>query len=436
MDSEKARLLHDSLVNTTVGKWKVGEYIDHGGSGLVAIATSDTETVALKIFDGDLNSEYDLATINAHIALQTRLIGHKARNLVKIKDAGMCRTTDRLFVAMEYVNGESLSSKLGKFGETQVVQIASQIREALRELESLGLAHGDLKPENVLIDRNNQAVLVDTERIRERNTSASSLGVNVPFKGTHRNSPPELISDISDGAKIDWDAVDLYQFGALMFEVISGRQMFYDETGITNLTDAIRTKSPATDLITSSSWHPFVSSCLLKSPSERKQQANLNQDFESFVGKPDEIVSSKANILTNKSQAKAKRDKPLNKISVRELLEDIQDLLDGIFLDPQYFGPRERAEIEETGDSATGQYSIANCTDSAKALVLYLTCRRISGALYQLTIDSEQFHHGQTSSINARHKILEQVCEKEGLLQKNVYEGPLVREYESFLLFP
>ncbi len=130
------------------------------------------------------------------------------------------------YIAMELAEGGSLrrllTSSGGKLNEVRALELAAQVADALSMAHGNGLLHRDVKPENILLDRNGQAKLADLG-IAVRTSQSNEAG---EFWGTPAYLAPETIS----GRGADDPRSDLYSLGATLFEMLTGRTPFTART--------------------------------------------------------------------------------------------------------------------------------------------------------------------------------------------------------------
>jgi serine/threonine protein kinase len=202
------------------------ETIGHGGMATVYRALDSVldRAVAVKLLHPSVCAEprfvEQFLTMERHVA---RLF-HP--NLVRIFDAG---TTDQgCFVVMEYVAGGSLRDLLNRGAQLPVpraVSIVAQVADALELLHRERIIHGDIKPDNVLLDHDGNAKLVDFGIAHLATASGGlptdSLGGSVPYL-----APEQLQDGRADSRS------DVYSLGLVAYELLAGRRAFDGENWV------------------------------------------------------------------------------------------------------------------------------------------------------------------------------------------------------------
>lgn len=140
------------------------------------------------------------------------------------------------YLVMELVKGQDFAKKMGEAGhldERAVLRMALDVAEGLTALNREGLVHGDIKPGNIVLDRDGNAKLVDFGL-----SGMSRLDANGAFVGTPNFVAPELLQ----GA-VDTHRSDLYSFGGTLYYLLSGHPPFEGATTI-DILKARLTRSP------------------------------------------------------------------------------------------------------------------------------------------------------------------------------------------------
>jgi serine/threonine protein kinase/Tfp pilus assembly protein PilF len=200
-----------------------------------------------KVFDTEVREKLALKLLNPEIASDEPTIerfrnelklarGISHRNICRMYDLG--REEGAFYITMEYVPGEDLKNFIHRVGALPVgkaVSVARQVCEGLAEAHRLGVIHRDLKPQNIMIDRDGNARIMDFGIARS--VKAKSItGANVMI-GTPEYMSPEQV----DGKEADTRS-DIYSLGIVLFEMLTGRLPF---EGDTPLAVAVKQKSEA-----------------------------------------------------------------------------------------------------------------------------------------------------------------------------------------------
>jgi serine/threonine protein kinase/predicted Zn-dependent protease len=263
---------------TFAGRYQVIEDLGKGGMGRV-----------YKVYDAEVKEKLALKLLNPEIAADERTI-ERFRNELRlartISHRNVCRMHDlgrdgsTYYITMEYVSGEDLKSLIHRIGALPVgkaVSVARQVCEGLAEAHRAGVVHRDLKPQNIMIDRDGNARIMDFGIARSVKGKGIT-GANV-LVGTPEYMSPEQVDGKEAGPRSD-----LYSLGVVLFEMLTGRLPFEGETP---LSVAVKQKSEAPpDPRSLSPQIPenlarVVLQCLAKAPEKRPAGA---EDLSARLG--------------------------------------------------------------------------------------------------------------------------------------------------------
>jgi len=264
---------------TTLGPYEMIARIGAGGMGEVWRARDERlgRDVAIKILPAELTKDAERLH---RFELEARTAGSLNHpNLVTIFDSG---TADGMpYIVMELLEGETLRDRISDVGRLQLrkmVDYSIQVATGLAAAHEKGIVHRDLKPENLFVCKDGRVKILDFGLAKltaagdgsdpEASTQRMATAPGVVM-GTVAYMSPEQVR----GQKVD-HRTDIFSFGAILFEMISGRRPFQGNTAA-DLMSAILHDDPADVSTISGDVPPALSGivlhCLEKSPDERFQ---------------------------------------------------------------------------------------------------------------------------------------------------------------------
>ncbi|TDH73374.1 uncharacterized protein CCR75_007278 [Bremia lactucae] len=135
------------------------------------------------------------------------------------------QTTNRLYFVLDYCPGGDLFfhlSRCGCFPEAMAKFYAAEIVLALIHLHEQGIVYRDLKPENIMLDVDGHVKLADFGLAKEGITS--ELNGTYTMCGTPEYLPPEILNRVGHGTAVDW-----WNLGMVLFEMLTGRPPWYTQ---------------------------------------------------------------------------------------------------------------------------------------------------------------------------------------------------------------
>jgi serine/threonine protein kinase/Tfp pilus assembly protein PilF len=208
------------------GRYQITEELGKGGMGRVykALDKEINEEVAIKLLKPEIAfDESTIVRFRNELRL-SRKIAHK--NVCKMYH--LAKEGETLYITMECVSGEDLKSlikKEGKIPEEKALSIAKQICSGLAEAHELGVVHRDLKPQNIMIDRKGRAKIMDFGIARSKEAGG------VTTKGMIIGTPDYISPEQIEGEDVDKRS-DIYSFGVLLYEMVTGRVPFRGDTAL------------------------------------------------------------------------------------------------------------------------------------------------------------------------------------------------------------
>nr|MDQ3350623.1 serine/threonine protein kinase [Actinomycetota bacterium] len=209
-------------------RYELGAPLGAGGMARVVRAHDRVlhRDVAIKMIPRDVAEHADPALTARFVAEGRVAAGVTHRNLVAIYDAG--DSDGYLYLVTEYVPGTNAAQLLeseGPLPVDRVVDISSQLLDALAAAHAAGIVHRDVKPANVLIDPEGTVKLADFGIAKRLDDLEAALTSHGEFVGTPRYVAPEQAA----GERAT-PATDLYATGVLMYELLTGTPPYSGET--------------------------------------------------------------------------------------------------------------------------------------------------------------------------------------------------------------
>jgi HAMP domain-containing protein len=253
------------------GRYDIEEVLGRGGMGVVYRARDSQlgEPVAIKLLRPELGSLDPtlLERFKQELRLARR-ITH--RNVVRTFDLGEAEGV--YYITMEYVHGTTLATLIRQSGRLDVpatLTIGKQLCRALEVAHEEGIIHRDIKPQNLLVDPAGFLKVMDfgIARLAERATEAGDrlTGVGMVV-GTPQYMAPEQLF----GEPVD-QRTDLYAAGAVLYECLTGRVVFY-ASGVAELAGIhLRSAAPDPRLI-NADIPPALSAIILRALERRPEE--------------------------------------------------------------------------------------------------------------------------------------------------------------------
>lgn len=263
---------------TKIGRYKIGSLIGTGGMGEVYLS-EDTQLgrkVAIKVLAAELLTDDRARKRLVREARAAATLDHP--NICSIHEVG--EADGHRFIVMQFVEGEPLDVRIKKspLVVKEALHIATQLADALAEAHSKGIVHRDIKPANVMLTHRGEAkmmdfglakIVVQTQGIESEAETAAIVSTPGTIIGTIPYMSPEQVR----GKAVDARS-DIFSFGILLYELVSGHRPFHGESSADTAT-AILTHEPP-PLARYSNDVPaelerIVSKALHKEPEDRYQ---------------------------------------------------------------------------------------------------------------------------------------------------------------------
>lgn len=212
---------HSNTIPETIGHYKIIRELGRGAMGTVYLARQDSldRDLALKVLNSEFTRDREFVARFKREGLISARLRHP--NIVQVFDY-----SDKdgvYYIAMEYVGALDLQKYLrdrdGKLSLSESVRLSAQVLSALECAHERGITHRDVKPANVLMNPEHDAVLTDFSIASMQ--EAQRLTVTGAMVGTPDYMAPEQF----DAKNVDKRS-DLYAVGIMCYEMLTGRRPF------------------------------------------------------------------------------------------------------------------------------------------------------------------------------------------------------------------
>src|SRR5271155_1606022 len=277
---------------TKLGPYEIVSLLGAGGMGEVYRARDSRlkRDVAVKVLPKALSLDTDRLRRFEQEALATAALNHP--NILAVFDIG---TNDGSpYVVSELLEGETLRERLrsGPVVVRKALDYALQIAHGLAAAHEKGIIHRDLKPENLFLTKDGRVKILDfglakltqadsgSQTSMPTMTHATEAGV---VMGTAGYMSPEQVRGTAVDARSD-----IFSFGAILYEMLSGERAFHGETAADTMSAILREEPPElneTNRNVSPALERMVQHCLEKNPEQRFHSASdIAFDLEHLTG--------------------------------------------------------------------------------------------------------------------------------------------------------
>ena len=288
-------------------RYEFQKLLGQGGMGAVYKALDKRlgRTVALKFIRGSDEQ-------------MTQRFMQEARAQSRLDHTGICHVFEvgevegKAYIAMQFVDGESLDKAQPGMSLTQKVQVMRDVCLAMHHAHEKGVIHRDIKPSNIMVEKRPDGSLVpvvmDFGLARE-----AGEGHGLTESGAVMGTPAFMSPEQARGEARHLDRrSDVYSLGATLFDVLTGRAPFEDETVVSVILAVMNQEAPSLRSFDSAlpvALETICARCLTKDKEQRYPTAQaLAEDLTRFLNR--EKISAKKVSLSYRLMWRARQNKP------------------------------------------------------------------------------------------------------------------------------
>jgi serine/threonine protein kinase/Tol biopolymer transport system component len=268
---------------TRLGRYEIRSKIGEGGMGEVYVARDSQlgRDVAVKVLPSTYSYDAERLRRFEQEACAASALNHP--NILAIYDVGTHNGWS--YVVSELLEGQTLRQRISgtALPQRKAIDYALQVADGLAAAHKKGIVHRDLKPDNLFITNDGNVKILDFGLAKLTGVGDTELSqTSIPTRrvdtdpgkvmGTAGYMSPEQVK----GRAVDHRA-DIFSFGAILYEMLSGRRAFHGESAAETMSAILKEDPPdlsETNQSVSPALQRLVNHCLEKNPEERFHSAN------------------------------------------------------------------------------------------------------------------------------------------------------------------
>ena len=265
------------MTGQTISHYQILEKLGEGGMGAVYRAKDMRlgRSVALKIIKAEFTDRFERE------ARAIAAMNHP--NLLAIHDVG--EHEGRPYLVTELIDGESLRTTLrhGPLPLKRILKLGAQIADGLAAAHQAGFIHRDVKPENIMLDREDRAIILDFGLVRRSGpVSQGDATETISQAGMIAGTAPYMSPEQAGGRAVDFRS-DQFSLGLVLYEMATARKPFYRDTSAETLTAILREEAEPLPESIPAPFRWLIDRCLSKEPAQRYESTReLAQQLQQF----------------------------------------------------------------------------------------------------------------------------------------------------------
>jgi signal transduction histidine kinase/predicted Ser/Thr protein kinase len=285
------------MVGKTISHYQIVKKLGEGGMGVV-YQPRDTRLdrfVAIKVLSARTATDLERKVRFVQEAKSASVLNHP--NIITVYDIDT--SGELAFIAMEYIDGKTLDGLINHVGLHlgEALRYAVQIADALVSAHSVGIIHRDIKPANIMVTEKGLVKVLDfglakmgMDGLSDSDSEPTATYREVPQtdEGTILGTIAYMSPEQAQGKKIDVRS-DIFSFGAVLYEMVTGERAFRGETKLSTLASIINQEpKPASQIIEGlpREVERIIALCLRKDPILARLRRAAAQGHDTRVSSP------------------------------------------------------------------------------------------------------------------------------------------------------
>ncbi len=263
------------MIGQSLGHYRIEDKLGEGGMGVVYKArdTHLDRFVAIKVLPPERVADPERKRRFVQEAKAASALNHP--NIITIHDIAQEGGVD--FMVMEYVAGKTLGELIGRKGLklSETLRCGIQMADALAAAHGAGIVHRDLKPGNVMVTESGLVKVLDFGLAKLTEAMVGEEAPTQTAEGAILGTLAYLSPEQAEGKRVDARS-DIFSFGSVLYEMVTGRRAFQGDSNLSILTAILRDQPrPARELAEEApaDLESIVARCLRKRAGERFETA-------------------------------------------------------------------------------------------------------------------------------------------------------------------
>ncbi len=271
------------MIGQTLSHYRINGKLGEGGMGVVyqAVDTRLDRTVAIKVLHSEAVADPERKRRFVQEAKAASALNHP--NIVTIYEIDEAESGGKVIdlIVMEYIPGKTVDQLIGRGGlrVNEALRYVIPMADALARAHGAGIVHRDLKPANLMVNEHGLVKILDfgLAKLTERTDGddAATRDIARTEEGAIVGTAAYMSPEQAEGKKVDARS-DIFSFGSVLYEMVTGQRAFQGETRMSTLAAILHREPKALSEVAAGiprDLEKIIARCLRKDPARRFQHA-------------------------------------------------------------------------------------------------------------------------------------------------------------------